>query len=455
MATRIYSGASPQQIAEELIPLVDFQDEGMPLPQLKKLVEERLIPHLMLYNQPGFQSMFNTFLEKGAELGAHIALTYNQGVTNWQVSPGGVVLEELCCKALCHLFGFSADADATFMYSGTYANQQALYLALHQKAEQEGFNLGKKGLQGFQDPEKLAVVASHDAHYSLRHAVRMLGLGDRSLITVPVDKNRRMNVETLKKILKKAQNVFCIVATTGTTSTGAVDPVLPISELCKNAKIWLHVDGAYGLAYSLVPEWNPLFSGVERADSVCWDPHKQMGVPIPNSVLFVKRKENFDRMAMYSSYFSRRKDTEPNPGLKSPPSTRPFSALPLVTSLRYQGMKKVVERLCAPLIAVKTVAETLRSFKDIEVCHTPDTGILCFRMVPEGVPEHTLNQLHHNIYRRILAEGTRTISLTTLDEKTVLRLVAVSPAVTSEALMETVSHAQELAHEYLNLPGLS
>ncbi|NHJ49344.1 MAG: hypothetical protein FK733_16260, partial [Asgard group archaeon] len=137
----ICSKASPEEIISDLKPLVVFQDDGLSLKNLEKLIEKHLIPHLMRYDQPGFQSMFNGFPEEGAEFGAKIALSFNQGVTNWQVSPGGVVLEEMCCKALCQLFGFSPDSDATFMYSGTYGNQEALYLALHKKAEKEGFNL--------------------------------------------------------------------------------------------------------------------------------------------------------------------------------------------------------------------------------------------------------------------------------------------------------------------------
>jgi L-2,4-diaminobutyrate decarboxylase len=173
-----------------------------------------------------------------------------------------------------------------------------------------------------------------------------------------------------------------------------------------------------------------------------------MGVPIPNSLLFLRRKKDFMRMALYSSYFNRKEDTEPNPGLKSPPSTRPFSALPLVTSLRYQGLKKVIERLRAPLMAVKTAAETLQHAEDIEVCHNPDTGILCFRITPRNVPEPQLDYLQRAIYDRIMAEGKRTISLTRLGKKTVLRLVAISPSVTSDALLETVSHVRELASTY-------
>lgn len=447
----IYSGASPEKVAQDLHPLVDFQNDGLSLPALKKLIDDRLTPHLMQYDHPGFHSMFNFFLEEGAKLGADIALAYNQGVTNWQVSPGGAALEEICCQALCRLFGLFPEADATFMYSGTYANQEALYFALHRKAEKSGFDFSQKGLLGFDDPNRLRVLASRDAHFSLKHAVRMLGLGEESLVHLDVDANRRLDVERVQETvhrLRQTKDIVCVVATAGTTSTGSVDPVLPVSEICRDLDAWLHVDGAYGLAYSLIPELKPLFSGFEHADSVSWDPHKQFGVSIPSSLLFVKQKEDFDRMAIYSEYFNRRDDPRPNPGLKSPPSTRPFAALSLVTSLRYQGMNKVIKRLRTPVMAIRELAENLESETDIEIAHKPDTGILCFRLVPEGFSEQKLNKLQESIYEKIMSGGKRTLSITKLDKKTVLRLVALSPSVTSKILMETVSEARDLIGDY-------
>jgi L-2,4-diaminobutyrate decarboxylase len=447
----IYSGASPEKVAADLEPLIDFQEEGISLKTLSHLIEERLLPHLMRYDRPEFQSMFNYFPEEGAEFGAKIALLYNQGVTNWQVSPGGAMLEELCGQALCRLFGLFPGSDATFMYSGTYANQEALYLALHWKAEKQGFDFTRKGLKGFPDPARLAIITSRDAHFSLKHAVRILGLGEESLVTLDVDNNRRIDVSLMEHTLSKLRekkDVFCAVATAGTTSTGSVDPIPPLADVCQKLGAWLHVDGAYGLAYSLVQEWKPLFAGLELADSVSWDPHKQFGVPIPSSLLFLRRREDFERMALYGDYFNIEGQGEPNPGLKSPPSTRPFSALPLVASLRYQGLKKVVKRLRAPLDAIKTLAEKLKEEEDIELCHQPDTGILCFRIVPQGFPEDKLSHLQKKIYERIMAEGKRTISMTRLDLKTVLRLVAVSPSVTRDSMLETISCVRRLAAEY-------
>jgi len=437
----LYSGARPEEVAADLINLVDFQTEGMPLEQLDSMITDCLLPHLMRYDHPGFQSMFNTFPSPEANLGSRVALDYNQGVTNWQVSPGGAVLEELCCQALCKLFSLGAEADATFMYSGTYANQQALYMAVHRYAERQSFDLSQKGISGFNDPTRLTILVSQESHFSLRHAVRILGLGENSLVLLPLDDNRRIDVDALQqkvRDLRNTRDILCIVATAGTTTTGAIDPIEEIADLCVETGAWLHVDGAYGYAYKLVPDWAYRFTGDDRADSIVWDPHKQLGAPIPNSVLFVNQKKEFSRMALHSSYFNRPGDEEPNPGIKSLPSTRPMSALPLVTILRGQGLGKVIEGLQSLLVAIRALAETLNTHTDVEVLHQPDTGILCFRITPEGTPAQDLDALQHRLYQRIMSSGERSISMINLGGITALRLVVVSPYTTYEDLWETI-----------------
>ena len=438
----IFSGATPAEVKADLLPLVDFQDNGLAPADINNLLKHKLVPHLMKYDRSGFQSMFNSFPESGAELGANLALAYNQGVTNWQVSPGGAMLEELCCQRLCRLFGLPETADATFMYSGTYANQEALYLALHKKAEQQGFDYRKLGLMGFgNNANKLAILASKDAHLSVRQAAYILGLGEECHIPLEVDQNRRIDIDKLAQLLvdlKSDIDVCCIIATAGTTSAGAVDPIEPLAHLARRHNAWLHVDGAYGLAYSLVPEYKPRFAGIALADSVSWDPHKQLGIPIPNSLLFVNNADDFYRIAQYSHYFNREEDIAPNPGFKSPPTTRPMSALPLVTSLLSQGVTKVIERLRMPLQNISQLAIELKQREEFQLFHEPDAGILCFRITPAACPLDKYDELQDYVYNQIMQSGQRSISITKLDGITALRLLAISPAVTLEALLETI-----------------
>lgn len=447
---RTHSGSDPATVRADLEPLVDFRNEGMPLDVLDGLIERRLVPHLVRYDHPGFQSMFNTVPEEAAQRAASLALAYNQGVTNWQVSPGGAMLEELCGESLCRLFGLGPDAAATFHLAGTYANLQGVYLALHRHAERQGFDFACRGIAGFTAPSRLALALPLDTHFSLRHAVRLLGLGEDCLVPLDVDAERRLDVSELRRRLAELRgerDVFCVVANAGTTPTGAVDPLRPVAEICAEVGAWLHVDAAYGFAYRLVPERRHLFDGIELADSICWDPHKQFGVPIPSSLLFVRRRQDFDRAAVHSSYFNRPDSVRPNPGLRSPPSTRPMAALPLCATLLHLGLAEIVERLRAPLLAIERLAEHLTAQKDFEVCHRPDLGVLCFRATPAGCPPEKINDLQERIVERIAVTGERLIAITRLGDKTALRVVAVSPMVTEEALRETVQVVRRVASE--------
>jgi L-2,4-diaminobutyrate decarboxylase len=451
MPARIHSGATPKRIATDLGPLLAIHEQGIPLEELQRLVRECLVPHLVHYGHPGFHSLYNFVPDEGAAFGAEVALEHNQGVTNWQVSPGGVMLEELCCQMLCRLFGLDSSADATFMYSGTYANHQALYLALHRKAERCGFSLAEEGIAGFPDSGRLAVIASEEAHFSIRQTLRMLGLGERSLVKIPADENRRMDVGRLRKTLLDLQehrDVVAVVITAGISSTGSLDPIGPVIDVCEDLDAWIHIDGAYGFAYRLLPEYKDYLAGSERADSVTWDPHKQFGVPIPCSVLFCRRREDFERMALYSGYFNREGEVEPNPGLKSAPSTRPLSALPLVATMRHLGLEGIRRRLRTPLEAIRALIRELAGQEDIELMLEPDLGIVCLRIKPPGHPEENLDALQQYLYERTMSEAERSISMTEIDGKAALRFLVVSKTVTARSLMETIQYLRRLVPEF-------
>ena len=170
----------------------------------------------------------------------------------------------------------------------------------------------------------------------------------------------------------------CIVATAGTTSTGTIDPIGALLEAAQQCNAWLHLDGAYGFSFSLLPECRAQFQGIEKVDSITWDPHKQLGIPIPNSVLFVNNKQDFARIALFSHYFNRKTGNEPNPGIKSPPSTRPMSALPLITSLLHQGMDEVLEKLRIPLQVIRGLAEHLMTQGDFVAGTDRTQGFFAF-----------------------------------------------------------------------------
>lgn len=208
---------------------------------------------------------------------------------------------------------------------------------------------------------------------------------------------------------------------------------------------WFHVDAAYGLVYSLLPEREAFFDGVTQADSITWDPHKQMRVPIPSSLLFLQNGDDFRRMAIFSDYFNRPGESKPNPGLKSPPSTRPLSALPLVASIRHQGLENLKQRLRAPLETVKQAVAYINSQADLELMLQPDLGIFCVRLVPEGFPGEHLDALQKFLCDKLLEEAQRSVSFTQIKTKAALRFLILTPEQTFAEIVKTLDYLRALA----------
>ena len=139
----------------------------------------------------------------------------------------------------------------------------------------------------------------------------------------------------------------------------------------------------------------------------------------------------------------------PNPGLKSPPSTRPFSALPLVASIKTQGLHGLRKRLRSSINAVNELAEFLIDDAEIEIMNEPDTGVICFRVQPVEIDKQDLCSLQEYVYKRTNLEGKRAISIATIKGKKVLRLVSVSPEVTVRALKSTILSIKEMAKKFV------
>ena len=215
---------------------------------------------------------------------------------------------------------------------------------------------------------------------------------------------------------------------------------------------WFHVDAAYGLVYSLLPEREALFDGVARADSITWDPHKQMGVPIPSSLLFLQNGADFRRMAIFSDYFNRPGESKPNPGLKSPPSTRPLAALPLVASIRHLGLENLQQRLRAPLETVRQAVVYINRQPDLELMLQPDLGIFCLRLVPQGVPGEHLDALQKFLYDKMLAEARRSVSFTRIRDRVALRFLILTPGQTVAEIVKTLDYLRALATGFFRHP---
>src|SRR5262249_40024444 len=164
--------------------------------------------------------------------------------------------------------------------------------------------------EGAQGGPPLAILASSEAHYSVRRAAQLMGLGQQGVVPVPVDPQFRMRPEALPQAVQQAEQegrrVFAVVANAGSTATGTFDPLEAVADFCRERGLWFHVDGAHGAAAVLSPRHAALARGIDRADSLVWDAHKMMLLPaLVSAVLFRDGRASYAPFTQRAEYLLR------------------------------------------------------------------------------------------------------------------------------------------------------
>jgi len=236
---------------------------------------------------PRYYGLFNPAPTTMGIAGDALVAAFNPQLAAWSHSPLAIEIEQHLVRAFGARFGYDpARTDGTFASGGMEANHTAVLTALVQKFP-EFSSLGLRAL-GAQP----VLYVSTEAHHSLLKAARMCGLGTDAVHQIPVDHSLCMDPEALESQISRdrAQGFapFLVVATAGTTSAGAIDPLPAIAEVAEREELWLHVDAAWGGAAALVPELRSLLEGIERADSITFDAHKWLSVPMGAGVYITR-----------------------------------------------------------------------------------------------------------------------------------------------------------------------
>ena len=234
-------------------------------------------------SQVAFFKLLYSGLNSPALLGDWVTSLSNATMHTYQVGPVATLMELELIKQWNNLIGFS-EGDGVMVSGGSQANLIAMLLARHKKAP----DMKQRGTQG----KTLVAYVSDQAHYSSLKAANVLGIGSDNLIAVASDELGRIDPDALnteiEKSIAKGHTPFFIALTAGTTVIGAYDPVQPCSVIAKKHDLWLHIDGAWGAPVLFSEKHRHLLQHSELADSVTWDAHKLMNVPITAAVILVK-----------------------------------------------------------------------------------------------------------------------------------------------------------------------
>ena len=332
---------------------------------------------------------------------------------SWLEGAGAVFAENQALAWLAGLAGFPESAGGVFVQGGTLGNLSALVAARHAAAARRD---GER-------PARWLVACSAEAHSSVAAAARVM---DVDVLLVPGDERGRLTGVALAETLDAhgADDVFAVVATGGTTNFGIVDDLAGVAEVATSRGIWLHVDGAYGLAALAAPSARPLFAGLERADSFIVDPHKWLFAPFDACAL-VYREPQLARAAHtqtagYLEVINKAED-EWNPSDYAIHLSRRARGLPFWFSLATHGSDAYAAAVEQTLAVARAAADEVRARSYVELVREPDLSVVVFRRLGWTA------QQYYDWSDRLMKANYAFVTPTTHAGETVTRFAVVNP----------------------------
>ena len=276
-----------------LLARFDFSAPVDPLEAFNFLVEglwkyQTHTPH------PRYYGLFNPAPTTVSIAADALVAAFNPQLAAWSHSPLAIEIEQHVIRALGAQFGYDPErTDGTFASGGMEANHTAVLTALT-KAFPEFARGGARALAG-----QPLLYVSAEAHHSFHKSARLCGLGSDAVREIPVDGELRMQADALAARIREDRRAgdvpFLVAATAGATNSGAIDPIGDLAEIAAREKLWFHVDAAWGGAAALVPELRSLLAGLERADSITFDAHKWLSVPMGAGIYLTRHPQILDR----------------------------------------------------------------------------------------------------------------------------------------------------------------
>jgi aromatic-L-amino-acid decarboxylase len=427
-AAPVCSPATP----EELIELFDepLPQEGTGFEEIFAKVERDLIPHAMNIPSPRYFGLFNPTPLPVAVWADAVASALNQNGAAWRNSPSVSVVEARALRWLCQLVGYGPEGFGTLTSGGSEANLVGLKCARDQAvggARDEG--LRAQGSNG-----NLIVYASEQCHYSFVKSVDILGLGRENLRKIGTDSRFHIRTDLLREAverdLKEGHTPVCVAGAAGATSTGVVDPLDELADIAREFKLWFHVDAAYGgaLAFSEKHKWR--LRGIERADSVAFDPHKWMFVPFECGALLVREggrvlRDAFDITPEYLSENRGGADVEYDFFRYGQLGTRRGMALKVWAALKSLGVRGYAEVIDRQLDLVNYLASRFDESEEFERVGEVETALCCARYLPAWARDKSVeaqDELQRALQQRVERSGGAWLATTVLHGRRALRI---------------------------------
>jgi aromatic-L-amino-acid decarboxylase len=381
-----------------------------------------IVPGLAHWAHPQFMSYFGCTTTNPGVLAEILTGALNVNAMTWRTSPAATELETLVLDWLRQWLGLPEVYQGVVYDTASISTMHALACAREQVAPQTR-NLGLSA----RDLPRLRIYTSEQAHSSVEKGAIAIGVGHENVVRLPVDSEFRMNVAALRERvaldLRGGFKPMAVVATVGTTSTTSVDPVAQIAPVCREHKMWLHIDGAYGAGLALLPECHWITQGWSEADSLVINPHKMLFVPFDFSALYLRDLEKMRRLfTLAPEYLHLRGagDAEINYMDYGVQLGRRFRALKAWIVWQTFGRQGIAARIREHLRLAHLFATWVKADARFEVAAPTVMAVVCFRLLGSSSDES--DRLNSAIVEKINASGKAYLTQTKLNGRTTMRI---------------------------------
>ena len=303
----------------------------------------------------------------------------NNGAAIYEMGPVNMAMEKNVIKRFGALIGFQEGYDGIFTHGGTAGNLTAMLAARQAKTD---YNIWEDGVRELNRP---GYMISEQAHYSVGRNVKIMGLGDESIVRVPVDELFRMRTDLLEELKsdaeKKGIRIISVVASSCSTATGSYDDLEAVAGFCEKHDLWMHVDGAHGMGVLFSEKYSDRVKGIDRADSIVIDFHKMLLVPALNTLVMFKNGErSFETFAQKASYLFQKsqKNVWYNSATRTIECTKSALGIIAYTALKYYGDSYYKEYIDSRYELTSVFARRVKSESQFELAVEPDSNIICF-----------------------------------------------------------------------------
>ncbi len=384
-------------------------------------VDRLILPGMVHWSHPMFLGYFGWTATAPGLLGEIITAPLNVNAMTWRTSPAATELETVVIDWLRQWMGLPDQFDGVVHDTASVGIMHALAVAREEAAP----STRKRGLIGAQAPV-FRVYASDQAHSSVEKASIALGLGEENVQRVPTGPEFRMDMAALRVMierdLREKFKPLAVVATVGTTSTASVDPVPEIAKICREHKMWLHIDGAYGGGFAMLPEFEWLAEGWNEADSIIINPHKTLFVPLDFSVLYVRDLERLRGVFTLVPEYLRGDTVEAEKNYMDYGIQlgRRFRALKAWVIWRAFGREGMIAFMREHLRLAGLFVDWIKIDNRFELAAPVVLPVVCFRFV--GGDKGKIDISNSEIVERINASGRAYLTQTKLRGQTVMRI---------------------------------